>query len=207
MYKEQIFKKSVYAISELPLEVLPEVVLCGRSNVGKSSFINSFFGKKNLAKVSSDPGKTRSLNFYEINKSFYVVDLPGFGYAKVSQDERKRWGKLIEDYFRAAKSIALVFHFIDSRHEPMQSDLDLYKMISFYKHPYFIILSKVDKLNQSKMSLAKKMISPYFPNFIFKENLFFYSTLKGEWKKDIQRQLYSQLEQVNLNSILVNKPG
>ncbi|MFA6026574.1 MAG: ribosome biogenesis GTP-binding protein YihA/YsxC [Ignavibacteriaceae bacterium] len=207
MHKDLIFKKSVYAISELPTEMLPEVVLCGRSNVGKSSFINSFFGKKNLAKVSSDPGKTRSLNFYEIDKSFYVVDLPGFGYAKISQDERKRWGKLIEDYFRAAKSIALVFHFIDSRHEPMQSDLDLYKMISFYQLPYFIILSKADKLNQSQIASAKKTVSNYFPNFNFGTNLFFYSTVKGNWKRAIEKQLYIQLEQAKLNSKVANKPG
>ncbi|MDP3683603.1 MAG: ribosome biogenesis GTP-binding protein YihA/YsxC [Ignavibacteria bacterium] len=207
MYKESSFKKSVYAISELPTEIFPEVVLCGRSNVGKSSFINSFFGKKNLAKVSSDPGKTRSLNFYEIGRSFYVVDLPGFGYAKISQDERKRWGKLIEDYFRVAKSIALVFHFIDSRHEPMQSDLDLFKMISFYQLPYFIVLSKADKLNQSQIASAKKTVASYFPNFIFGTNLFFYSTMNGKWKRDIEKQLYSQLELVKLNSVVANKPG
>jgi len=207
MHKDLIFKKSVYAVSELPTEVLPEVVLCGRSNVGKSSFINSFFGKKNLAKVSSDPGKTRSLNFYEIDKTYYVVDLPGFGYAKIGLEERKRWGKLIEDYFRATKSIALIFHFIDSRHEPMQSDLDLFKMISFYQLPYFIILSKVDKLNQSQMASAKKMIATYFPDYSFGKNLFFYSTMTSKWKRDIEKQLYLHLEQVKLNSKVANKPG
>ncbi|NCQ18281.1 MAG: YihA family ribosome biogenesis GTP-binding protein [Ignavibacteria bacterium CG_4_8_14_3_um_filter_37_9] len=207
MHKELLFKKSVYAISELPTDTLPEVVLCGRSNVGKSSFINSFYGKKNLAKVSSDPGKTRSLNFYEIDKSYYVVDLPGFGYAKIGLVERKRWGKLIEDYFRAAKSIALIFHFIDSRHEPMQSDIDLYNMISFYHLPYFIILSKADKLNQSQIASAKKMVSKYFPDFNFGTNLFFYSILSGKWKREIEKQLYCQLDQVKFNSKVANKPG
>lgn len=206
MHKELIFKKSVYAISELPTDLLPEVVLCGRSNVGKSSFINSFFGKKNLAKVSSDPGKTRSLNFYEIDKSFYVVDLPGFGYAKIGLEERKRWGKLIEDYFKASKAISLIFHFIDSRHEPMQSDLDLYKMISFYHLPYFIILSKVDKLNQSQLASAKKNIAKHFPDFDFGANLFFYSIVSGRWKRDIEKQLYGQLEQAKINSKVAIKP-
>ncbi|MDP3149988.1 MAG: ribosome biogenesis GTP-binding protein YihA/YsxC [Ignavibacteria bacterium] len=207
MHKELLFKKSVYAVSELPTDSLPEVVLCGRSNVGKSSFINSFFGKKNLAKVSSDPGKTRSLNFYEIDKSFYVVDLPGFGYAKIGLEERKRWGKLIEDYFKASKVITLIFHFIDSRHEPMQSDIDLYNMISFYQLPYFIILSKVDKLNQSQLAAAKKNVSKYFPDFNFGANLFFYSTMSGRWKRDIEKQLYGQLEQAKLKSKVANKPG
>ena len=207
MHKELLFKKSVYAVSELPTDSLPEVVLCGRSNVGKSSFINSFFGKKNLAKVSSDPGKTRSLNFYEVDKSFYVVDLPGFGYAKIGLEERKRWGKLIEDYFKASKVITLIFHFIDSRHEPMQSDIDLYNMISFYQLPYFIILSKVDKLNQSQLAAAKKNVSKYFPDFNFGANLFFYSTMSGRWKRDIEKQLYGQLEQAKLKSKVANKPG
>lgn len=207
MHKELLFKKSVYAVSELPTDSLPEVVLCGRSNVGKSSFINSFFGKKNLAKVSSDPGKTRSLNFYEIDKTFYVVDLPGFGYAKIGLEERKRWGKLIEDYFKASKVITLIFHFIDSRHEPMQSDIDLYNLISFYRLPYFIILSKVDKLNQSQIAAAKKNVSKYFPDFSFGTNLFFYSTMSGRWKKDIEKQLYEQLEQAKLKSKVANKPG
>ena len=205
MHKELIFKKSVYAISELPTDLLPEVVLCGRSNVGKSSFINSFFGKKNLAKVSSDPGKTRSLNFYEIDKSFYVVDLPGFGYAKIGLEERKRWGKLIEDFFKASKSIALIFHFIDSRHEPMQSDIDLYNMISFLHLPYFIILSKSDKLNQSQLAAAKRNVSKFFPEFNFGSNLFFYSIMSGKWKRDIEKQLYGQLELAKLNSKVANK--
>lgn len=207
MHKELLFKKSVYAVSELPTDLLPEVVLCGRSNVGKSSFINSFFGKKNLAKVSSDPGKTRSLNFYEIGKTFYVVDLPGFGYAKIGLEERKRWGKLIEDYFRASKAITLIFHFIDSRHEPMQSDIDLYNMISYFKLPYFIILSKADKLNQSQLAAAKRNVAIFFPDFNFGANLFFYSIMSGKWKRDIEKQMYGQLELAKLTSKVANKPG
>jgi len=207
MRKEVLFKKSVYTISELPVDALPQVVLCGRSNVGKSSFINSFFEKKNLAKVSSEPGKTRSINFYEIENSYYVVDLPGFGYAKTGLEERKRWGKLIEDYFKTSKSIALIFHFIDSRHKPMQSDLDLYKMISFYQLPYVIILSKADKLNQSQLVLSKKTILNYFPNFTFGTNLFHYSIMSGKWKKDIKEQLYSYLEQSKSKRKVANKPS
>jgi len=207
MQKETLFKKSVYVLSELPAEKLPEVVLCGRSNVGKSSFINSFYGKKNLAKVSSDPGKTRSLNFYEIDKSYYVVDLPGFGYAKISQTERQRWGKLIEDYFAAAKSIAVVFHFVDSRHEPMQSDLDLFKLISFYHLPYFIVLNKVDKLTQSEIALAKKRIVNFFPDAVYGKNLFLYSSVKGGWKREIEKQLYGLLEQAKLKAKVANKPS
>src|SRR3989339_1840308 len=100
MFEKQQFIKSAFNLSEIPKCRLPEVVLCGRSNVGKSSFINSLFNKKGLAKTSSSPGKTKSLNFYLVEKKFYMVDLPGFGYAKVSKTEREKWQKLIEDYFR-----------------------------------------------------------------------------------------------------------
>ena len=116
------FIKPVYDLNEISKLSLPTVVLCGRSNVGKSSFINSLFNTK-IAKTSSLPGKTRSINYYLIQKKFYIVDLPGFGYAKVSKDERNSWQKLLQKYFVLNKNISLAVHLIDSRHEPMALDV------------------------------------------------------------------------------------
>ncbi len=110
------FIKSVYNIKDLPKEGIPELVLCGRSNVGKSSFINSLSKQNNIAKTSSTPGKTRSLNYYLVEDKFYLVDLPGYGYAKVSEKAKQEWQKLIADYLLNSKNIAMAYHLIDSRH-------------------------------------------------------------------------------------------
>jgi GTP-binding protein len=117
------FVKPVYKLAEIPLKELPTVVLCGRSNVGKSSFINSIFAPLKVAKTSSTPGKTRAMNYYVVEDKFYIVDLPGFGYAQVSKREREEWQLLIEKYFTTNKKILLAIHFIDSRHEPMPLDI------------------------------------------------------------------------------------
>ena len=109
MFDSQKFVKSVYNLKDLPKEKLPEVILCGRSNVGKSSFINSLFSRKDLAKISSTPGKTRSINYYLIDDKFYIVDLPGYGFAKTSKKEREYWGKLIGDFISESKNIVLAF--------------------------------------------------------------------------------------------------
>ena len=129
MFETQKFITSVFNVKDLPKDRLPEVVLCGRSNVGKSSFINSIFNRKNLAKISSTPGKTRSINYYEIDSKFYIVDLPGYGYAKISQSERKKWGKLINDFFSVSGFISLTIHILDSRHKPTELDIQLNQML------------------------------------------------------------------------------
>jgi GTP-binding protein len=164
-------------------------VLCGRSNVGKSSFINSLFNRKNLAKTSSTPGKTRSINYYSIDSKFYVVDLPGYGYAKISQSERKKWGELINDYFSASKQIQLTIHLIDSRHKPTELDIKLNDMLRSLDIPYIVILSKSDKLKQSEFSLAKKRAIEFFPELILNENLFYFSSVKGTGNKEIKKLL------------------
>jgi GTP-binding protein len=189
MFENQKFIKSAFTTSDLPEEKLPEVVLCGRSNVGKSSFINSLFNRKNLAKTSSTPGKTRSINYYSIDSKFYVVDLPGYGYAKISQSERKKWGELINDYFSASKQIQLTIHLIDSRHKPTELDIKLNDMLRSLDIPYILILSKSDKLKQSEFSLAKKRAIEFFPELILNENLFYFSSVKGTGNKEIKKLL------------------
>ncbi|MFC2134482.1 ribosome biogenesis GTP-binding protein YihA/YsxC [Bacteroidota bacterium] len=183
------FIKSVYNLKDLPEEQLPELVLCGRSNVGKSSFLNSIFNKKGIAKTSSAPGKTRSLNYYKIENKFFIVDLPGFGYAKVSKKEREAWQKLIGKYLTCERNIQMIFHFIDSRHEPTQLDIYLNEFLREIDLPYVIILNKTDKLKQSELAKARKTIVEYFPELIYNENLFFYSSVKGTGKTTIRSRL------------------
>ena len=164
MFEKQQFIKSAFTLNEIPKHRLPEVILCGRSNVGKSSFINSFFNRKDLAKVSSTPGKTRSINFYEIDNKFYLVDLPGYGYAKTSKVERAHWSKLIGEFIAKSNYIRLAIHFIDSRHKPTELDYHLNKLLHDLQISYIILLSKVDKLKQAEMNIAKKNLQEFFPD-------------------------------------------
>lgn len=189
MFENQKFITSAFSISELPKERLPEVVLCGRSNVGKSTFINSLFNRKNLAKTSSTPGKTRSLNYYNIDSRFYVVDLPGFGYAKISQSERKKWSKLINDFFANSNHIQLTIHLIDSRHDPTELDVNLNEMLRSLDLPYIILLNKSDKLKQSEFSKSVKSVKEFFPELLLNENLYFFSSVKGTGNKEIKKLL------------------
>lgn len=183
------FIKSVFAIKELPKSSLREVVLCGRSNVGKSSLINSLFNRKNIAKTSSTPGKTRSINYYEVDEKFYLVDLPGFGYAKTSKKEREYWAALIENYFSESKNISLVFHLVDSRHKPTDLDLKLNELIKYYGLEYNIILTKIDKLNQSELYRTKDGIKKIFTEITFGQNLFVYSSIEKTGKKLLLQRL------------------
>lgn len=191
MFEKQKFTASVYKLTDLPKSELPQIVLCGRSNVGKSSFINSLFNQKNLAKTSSTPGKTRSINFYDIDSTFFMVDLPGYGYAKVSQSDRQKWGKLINDFFAESKNIVLVFHLIDCRHNPTELDIKLNQMLKDLNLPYNVILNKSDKLKQSEVSRSVKSVVQFFPELIFNVNLFLYSSVKGTGKKEIKKLLLS----------------
>ena len=191
MFKKQEFVKSVYNVSQLPETKKPEIILCGRSNVGKSSFINSLFNRKDLAKISSTPGKTRSINYYLINEKFYIVDLPGFGYAKISKKEREFWGNLIKDFLNASGNIKMAFHLVDSRHKPTILDVELNQLLQTSQIPYIIILSKTDKLKQSELSSAKKEIIKYFPELSPGDNLFPYSAKNYIGHKEILNILSS----------------
>lgn len=189
MFEKQEFTKSVYKLSQIPKDNFPEIILCGRSNVGKSSFINSIFNRKNLAKTSSTPGKTRSINYYNIDDKFYFVDLPGFGYAKTSLKERESWGRLLSQYIEVSKKIKCAFHFIDSRHAPTELDIMLNELLKFNNIPYMIILNKIDKLKQSGLSLSKKRICTFFPELVLGENYFLYSSQNKRGKKEIIQKI------------------
>ncbi len=188
MFEKQEFIKSVFSIADLPKNNLPEIVLCGRSNVGKSSFINSLFGRKNLAKTSSTPGKTRSINYYLIDDKLFFVDLPGFGYAKASKKEREYWAKLIGDYIDNSSNILLAFHLVDSRHKPTELDQKLNYLLNFKKIPYVVLLTKADKLKQSEYASAKKNATENLAG-VETKNVIAYSSIKNIGKKETLRLL------------------
>jgi GTP-binding protein len=189
MFTKINFERSVFKFSDLPKKKLPEVILCGRSNVGKSTFINNLFNRKNIARVSSSPGKTRSINYYNIDESFYLVDLPGYGYAKVSKKEREFWGKLISDFILNSKNIELAIHLLDSRHNPSELDIRLNELLIYAQIPSIVLLNKSDKLKQSEFKQAVTNISNTFPELLLDENLFFYSAATGKGKKEIIKRL------------------
>lgn len=187
--KEINFVKSVTDVNDLPKLILPEIVLAGRSNVGKSSFINHIFGRKKLAKISSTPGKTRAINYFNIDDKFYVVDLPGFGYAKVAKTEREQWRKLIEKYFASGRNIVTVFQLVDARHDPSELDILLYEYLNEIDIPVTVVLNKVDKLKQAQLGSAKNLLESIFPNLIYGDNFLFHSIVKGIGKKEIVTRL------------------
>lgn len=189
MFKEIHFIKSVFELDDLPKSDLPQLILCGRSNVGKSSFINSISNRKGIAKTSSTPGKTRSINFYKADDKFFMVDLPGFGYAKTSLKEREKWGKLVSKYILESTSIYHAFHLIDPRYEPTELDVQLNLWLKTANKDYSVILSKADKLNQSETHKAISTIHSFFPELKLNKNLFLYSTVTGRWKKPIQKKI------------------
>lgn len=189
MFIDIHFVKSVFETFDLPKTELPQLILCGRSNVGKSSFINSISSRKGLAKTSSTPGKTRSINFYEADKTFLIVDLPGFGYAKTSQKEREKWGKLVSKYILDSEQIHHAFHLIDPRYKPTELDKQLNLWLKSARKDYSVILNKADKLNQSENHKAVKQVISIFPELELNINLFLYSSVTGKWKKPVQKKI------------------
>lgn len=144
--------------SRIPVNALPEIAFAGKSNVGKSSLINALLNRKALARTSSQPGKTQTINFYNINESLYFVDLPGYGYAKVSQEIREKWGRMIERYLKESKVLKLVFLLIDIRHAPSENDKIMYDWILYQGYQPVIIATKLDKIKRSGKEKQIKLI-------------------------------------------------
>ena len=144
--------------STLPQNQVPEIAFAGKSNVGKSSLINAFMNRKALARTSSSPGKTQTINFYNVNHAMYLVDLPGYGYAKVSQSVKEQWGKLIERYLHESKQLKAVFLLVDIRHDPSENDKTMYHWILHNGYQPIIIATKADKLKRSQIQKHVKAI-------------------------------------------------
>lgn len=144
--------------SKLPENTMPEIAFAGKSNVGKSSLINVLMNRRSLARTSAQPGKTQTINFYNINDVMYLVDLPGYGYAKVTQEVKEKWGKLIERYLHSSKQLRAVFLLIDIRHEPSNNDKRMYEWIVYNGYDPIIIATKLDKINRSQIQKHLKMV-------------------------------------------------
>ena len=149
--------------SRLPNNVLPEFAFAGKSNVGKSSLINAFMVRKSYARVSSQPGKTQTINYYNINSEFYLVDLPGYGYAKVSESVKEQWGKMIERYLKKSPTLKLVFLLVDIRHEPNANDVQMYEWVVANGFDPVVIATKADKISkgavQKKVAVIRKKLN------------------------------------------------
>ena len=159
MVIKQVNLETVCGItSVLPKNQKPEVAFAGKSNVGKSSLINSLVNRKALARTSSQPGKTQTINFYSVNSALYLVDLPGYGYAKVPQSEKEKWGKLIERYLHGSDQLRAVFLLIDIRHEPGANDKIMYDWICHNGYEPIIIATKLDKIKRSQIQKQIKLV-------------------------------------------------
>jgi GTP-binding protein len=155
---EAQFIISAVGPSQYPNDALPEIALAGRSNVGKSSLINRLIQRKNLARTSSQPGKTQTLNYYLINADLYFVDLPGYGYAKVSKTKREVWGKFIEDYLLKREEIKLLLLLVDLRHPPSKDDIGMYEWLKHVDVPICVVATKADKIPKSKWQKHLKIV-------------------------------------------------
>lgn len=187
--KESKFIKSVINKSDYPNEGLNEIAIVGRSNVGKSSIINSLLSRKKIAKVSSTPGKTRTINFFLINNEFYLVDFPGYGYAKVSKTEKNMWKDKLEAYFYDRKELKRVILLIDSRHEPFESDMLMFEWIKHLGYPIVLVATKSDKLKYSEIKKNQRMFIQKFGV----EDVFFYSSLKNENRDELVNFVFSNI--------------
>lgn len=158
LIKEAVLETVCGISSVLPKNIHPEIAFAGKSNVGKSSLINALMNRKSLARTSGEPGKTQTINYYKVNDNLYFVDLPGYGYAKVSQSLREKWGKMIENYLNTSSQIKAVFLLIDIRHKPSENDKIMFDWIVYNGFSPIIIATKSDKIKRSQLLKHVKMI-------------------------------------------------
>lgn len=192
------FETCVGTSKQLPISNYPEIVFSGRSNVGKSSFINKLINRKSLARVSSKPGKTITINFYN-SGGIRLVDMPGYGYAKVPFSEKVRWSELVEGYFNSNRNISLVIQIIDFRHTPSNQDMDMINYLNTREIPFVIVATKADKLNKSERELRRVKLKNELSKFGEIETVIF-SAVTGEGIDEIKNVLNKKLS----NNSLIN---
>ena len=178
--------------SQFPEDSKSEFLLVGRSNVGKSSFINTLINRKNFARTSSIPGKTQTLNFYLINDYFYLVDAPGYGYAKVNKQLKNKFGLIMEDYLEARENMKMVFMLIDFRHKPTEDDVMMYKYLKHYDIPVSVVCTKLDKVTKNSHQKQLNLISKTLE--IDKEELILFSSVTKTGKQEIYSKIIEKLE-------------
>jgi GTP-binding protein len=179
--------------SQYPEDNKPEFLLCGRSNVGKSSFINSLLGRKNYAHTSSKPGKTQTINFYLCNDSFYLVDVPGYGYASVSKEQQRKFGLMIEEYIKSRSNLEFVFLLVDFRHKPDQNDILMYNYLKYYDIPTVIVATKYDKVKEKDKAKFEKILNETL-NVQENDKVVLFSSVTKKGREEIYNILSSYLE-------------
>jgi GTP-binding protein len=190
------FVKSAFNSSHYPTDGLPEISFLGRSNVGKSSLINSLLLRKGLARTSNTPGRTQSINFFLINESFYFVDLPGYGFAKVSKQMRGDWGKMAEEYLRQRQQLVLSIQLVDSRHKPTALDIQLHEWLVFHGKPNVIVATKVDKLSNTQYQKSAKEIEKTLPS----SDVISYSSATGRGRDALWTAIQTSIKNSANNS-------
>ena len=180
--------------SQYPIDGKPEFLLVGRSNVGKSSFINSILSRKNLAYTSSKPGKTQTLNFYGVNNDFYLIDVPGYGYAAVDKKTQAKFGMMIEEYLEKREELKRVFMLIDFRHKPMEDDLLMYNFLKYYNLPVTVVATKADKVTGSKKEKNLKTILETL-DLVVGDDLVVFSSVTKLGVKDVIKKIEGLVEE------------
>ena len=181
-------KISAVRTSQYPEDDKPEFLIVGKSNVGKSSFINTLINRKNFAKTSSRPGKTQTLNFYYINEAFYLVDVPGYGYALTSKAVQAKFGKMIEDYLTNRKNLEHVFMLIDFRHKPTQDDVLMYNYLKYYNIPVTIVATKCDKVSRNSYDKNTKIIRNTL-KMVDEDDLIMFSATSKVGKQEVHNKI------------------
>ena len=174
--------------SQYPTDEKPEFLLVGRSNVGKSSFINTIINRKNFARTSATPGKTQTINFYLVNDSFYLVDAPGYGYAKVNREKQKKFGLMMEDYLTNRKNLKQVFMLVDFRHKLSNDDIMMYNFLKYYKLPVTIVATKVDKIGVTKHQQQRNMILDDL-DLVVGDEFVMFSNVTKVGKEDVHQKI------------------
>ncbi|MCR4925928.1 MAG: ribosome biogenesis GTP-binding protein YihA/YsxC [Clostridiales bacterium] len=192
-YDNPVFEAAYGTFAQLPPSKLPEIAFAGRSNVGKSSLLNKLFNRKNLARTSSKPGKTITINFFKLGEVRFV-DLPGYGYAKVAMSEKKRWAEMMEGYFNSDRNIRLVVQLVDMRHSPTKDDLDMIDFLSQTGYNFIIVMTKCDKLNKTELNARREAIKEELAHIDGAEIIEF-SAVTGEGTEKIKKSIESYLEE------------
>ncbi len=189
--KSAEFVTSAVKPAQYPRPGRPEIAFAGRSNVGKSSLINSLLGRRNLVKTSSKPGRTQTINFFLINDTFYFVDLPGYGYAKVPMEVRKNWGPMVEQYLKTRQGLRAVVVILDIRRKPNQGDYDLFAWLTHQSIPQIVVLTKADKLKSNKQAQRRTMIAEDLSKDF--ASLILFSATSGLGKQELWKTVEARL--------------